>query len=96
MLGGSVEGEVLVKHSCLVVRSDPPPWMVHRRLISSSTEQGSKGELTVLGGTCQALSYRLGIDIVPWGPSGAGGGGGRVEVMKQCGGLGVTRRSRGA
>lgn len=26
-LGGGVEGEAMVKHGCLVVWSDPPPWM---------------------------------------------------------------------
>lgn len=63
--GGGVEVEVLVKHSCLVVWSDPPPWTMHRRLISSSTEQESKGELAVLRGQRQTLSYRLGIDMLP-------------------------------
>lgn len=43
-------GEALVKHRCLVVWSDPPPWTLHRRLISSSSEQGSKGEPAVLRG----------------------------------------------
>lgn len=76
LLSTSVEGEALVKHSCLFVWSDQPPCMVGLRLISPSTEQGSKGELTVLRGTSQALSYRVGIDMVPWGPSGAAGGGG--------------------
>lgn len=94
LLGGSVEGEALVKHSCLFVWSDQPPCMVGLRLISSFTEQESKGELTVLRGTRQALSYRLGIDMVPWGLSGAGGGG-WVEEMKQRGGLGATARSKG-
>ena len=76
VLSGGVDTEALVKHSCRVVWSDPPLWTVHRRLISSSTEQGSKGELAALGGPRQAPSYRSGIDMVPWGLSGAGGGGG--------------------
>lgn len=87
LLSGGVEGEVLVKHSCLFVWSDQPPCMVGLRLISPFTEQGSKGELTVLGGTRQARSYRLGIDMVPWGR--------RVLLVVGGGGYEATRRSRG-
>lgn len=47
VLGSGVEGEMLVKHCCLVVCSDPPPWTVYHRPISSSAEQESKGELAV-------------------------------------------------
>lgn len=65
--GGGGEGELLVKHRCLVVRGDPLPWTVHRSLISPSSEKGSKGELAVFRGPRQAPppSYRLGIDMVP-------------------------------
>lgn len=40
--GGGAVGDALAKHRCLVVWSDPPPRRVHRRLISSSTEQGEQ------------------------------------------------------
>lgn len=83
------------KHCCLVVWSDPPPWTVHRRLISSSTEQGSKGEPAVLRGSRQAPSYRLGIDMVPRGALGAGGGGGGggVEARWRAGSSEEAQRS---
>lgn len=48
ILGGCVEGKASVKHHWLVVWSDPTPWTVHNRLISSSSERGSNRDLAVL------------------------------------------------
>ncbi len=65
VLSCGVEGEALAKHRCLVVWNDPPPWTVQRRLISSSSERGSKRGAGCPLRPTSSPSYRLGIDKVP-------------------------------
>lgn len=89
-----VVGEALVKHRCLVVWTDPPAWTVHGRLISSSTEQGSKGELPATSGAhVKPPLIGLGLTRLPRGQKRGDGG---WRGIKQHGGQGEISRSGGA
>lgn len=67
-LGGGVEGEAMVKHGCLVVWIDPPPWIGPPQanfILHWAAEQ--KGNRLSFETHVKLPSYRLGIDMVPWG-----------------------------